>query len=158
VTEAVGEQRPLVSQVFCSALPVAYTSVAPSHWKAFASLVLEGAYEATLWTAVQNAQRGASNVVLLTSLGGGAFGNDDWIIAAMRRALEMMRERELDTKLAGRCRRWQRSSAEVAPGNQQIRRPLNDARGRQALTSNVHFRLGSFTTIWERLIPKNSPK
>jgi hypothetical protein len=42
VTEAVGERRPLVSQVFCSALPVAYTSVAPSHWKAFASLVLEG--------------------------------------------------------------------------------------------------------------------
>jgi hypothetical protein len=100
VTEAVGEKRPLVSQVFCSALPVAYTSVAPSHWKAFASLVLEGAYEATLWAAVQNAQRDASNVVLLTSLGGGAFGNDKgWIIAAMRRALEMMREIELDTKL-----------------------------------------------------------
>jgi hypothetical protein len=100
VTEAVGEQRPLVSQAFCSALPVAYTSVAPSHWKAFASLVLEGAYEATLWAAVQNAQRGASNVVLLTSLGGGAFGNDErWIVAAMRRALDMMRETELDTKL-----------------------------------------------------------
>jgi hypothetical protein len=86
--------------VFCSALPVAYTSVASSHWKVFASLVLEGAYEATLWAAVQNAQRGASNVVLLTSLGGGAFGNDEsWIVAAMRRALEMMREIELDTKL-----------------------------------------------------------
>ena len=86
--------------MFCSALPVAYTSVASSHWKAFASLVLEGAYEATLWTAVQNAQRGVSNVVLLTSLGGGAFDNDDsWIIAAMRLALEVMREIELDTKL-----------------------------------------------------------
>jgi hypothetical protein len=49
---------------------------------------------------VQNAQRGASNVVLLTSLGGGAFGNDEsWIIAAMRRALEMMRETGLDTKV-----------------------------------------------------------
>src|SRR6516225_1185439 len=42
-----------------------WPTLAPSHWKAFASLVLEGAYEATLWTAVQNAQRGASNVVLL---------------------------------------------------------------------------------------------
>jgi hypothetical protein len=31
---------------------------------------------------------GASNIVLLTRLGGGAFGNDDaWIDAAMRRAL-----------------------------------------------------------------------
>jgi len=54
----------------------------------------------TLWAAVQNAQRGASNIVLLTSLGGGAFGNDErWIIVAMRRALEMMRELKLDTKL-----------------------------------------------------------
>jgi hypothetical protein len=43
--------------------------------------------------AVLNAQRGASNVVLLTRLGGGAFGNDDrWIDAALRRALEMMSE------------------------------------------------------------------
>jgi hypothetical protein len=36
----------------------------------------------------------------LTSLGGGAFGNDEsWIIAAMRRALEMIWDLELDTKL-----------------------------------------------------------
>ena len=49
---------------------------------------------------MQNAQRGVSNVVLLTSLGGGAFDNDEsWIIAAMRLALEVMREIELDTKL-----------------------------------------------------------
>jgi hypothetical protein len=41
--------------------------------------------------ALLNAGRGASNIVLLTSLGGGAFGNDDrWINAAMRRALQMM--------------------------------------------------------------------
>ena len=84
VTEAAGEKRPMVSQAFCSALPVAYTSIAPSHWKAFASLVLEGAYEATLCAAVHNAQRGASSIVLLTSLGGGAFGNDEsWILARM---------------------------------------------------------------------------
>jgi hypothetical protein len=80
VTDAAGEHRPVVSQVFCSALPVAYTGVPPSHWEAFASLVLQAAYEATMSTAVLNAQRGASNVVLLTRLGGGAFGNDDrWI-------------------------------------------------------------------------------
>jgi hypothetical protein len=77
VTDATAEHRPLVSQAFCSALPVKYTSVSPSHWKPFASLVLEAAYEATIWAAMLNAQRGASNVVLLTSLGGGAFGNDD---------------------------------------------------------------------------------
>ena len=75
VTDAAGEHRPLVSQAFCSALPVAYTRVPPSHWKPFASLVLQAAYEATMSAAVLNAQRGASNVVLLTQLGGGAFGN-----------------------------------------------------------------------------------
>ena len=50
--------------------------------------MLESAYEATLWAAVRNAQRGTANIVLLTRLGGGAFGNDDdWIDAAMRRAI-----------------------------------------------------------------------
>ena len=100
VTDAEGERRPLVSQVFCAALPVAYTRVPPSHWEAFASLVLEAAYEATMSTGLLNAKRGASNVVLLTQLGGGAFGNhDDWIHAAMRRSLETMRDLDLDVKL-----------------------------------------------------------
>ena len=76
VTDAPGERRPLVSQAFCSALPVAYTHRARSPLAAFASLVLEAAYEATMWSAVLNARRGASNVVLLTFLGGGAFGNE----------------------------------------------------------------------------------
>jgi hypothetical protein len=100
VTEAQGERRPLVSQAFCSALPVAYTNVPPILWEAFASLILEAAYEATMAAAMLNAKRGASNVVLLTQLGGGAFGNhDDWIYAATRRSLEKMREFDLDVKL-----------------------------------------------------------
>jgi hypothetical protein len=34
----------------------------------------------TLWAAVLNARRSSSKIVLLTSLGGGAFGNDEsWI-------------------------------------------------------------------------------
>ena len=100
VTDAAGEHRPLVSQAFCSALPVAYSRVSPSYWEAFASLVLQAAYEATMSAAVLNAQRGASNVVLLTQLGGGAFGNhDDWIHAAMRRALEMMSRFALEVRL-----------------------------------------------------------
>ena len=100
VTEATGPDRPRVSQAFCSALPVAYSSVAPAHWQAFAILVLEAAYEATMWGAVLNAQRGASNVVFLTLLGGGAFGNSSrWINTAMRRALKMMRPFALDVRL-----------------------------------------------------------
>jgi hypothetical protein len=100
VTDAGGEHRPRVSQAFCSALPVAYTRVPGSHWEPFASLVLQAAYEATMLAAVLNTQRGASNVVLLTQLGGGAFGNDDdWIHTAIRRALEMMSGFALDVRL-----------------------------------------------------------
>ena len=100
VTEVAGPDRPWVSQSFCSALPVAYSRVPPAHWESFALLVLEAAYEATMWATVLNAQRGASNVVFLTFLGGGAFGNhSSWIHAAMRRALEMMKPFDLDVRL-----------------------------------------------------------
>jgi len=91
VTDAEGGHGQVVSQAFCSALPVAYTRVSSARWKPFASLMLEAAYEATMLAAVMNKQCGASNVVLLTLLGGGAFGNeDDWIHGAIRRTLTMM--------------------------------------------------------------------
>lgn len=100
VTEATGPNRPRVSQSFCSALPVAYSRVPPAHWEPLALLVLEAAYEATMWATVLNAQRGSSNVVFLTLLGGGAFGNrSSWIHAAMRRALEIMQPCDLDVRL-----------------------------------------------------------
>jgi hypothetical protein len=102
VTSIESAPHPVVSQVFCSALPVAYVKprLPTSLWQPFAQLVLESAYEATLWAAVLNAQRGASNTVLLTRLGGGAFGNDDhWIDAAMRRALTEARGFGLDVVL-----------------------------------------------------------
>lgn len=100
VTDADGGHRPRVSQAFCSALPVAYTRVPPTHWAAFASLVLDAAYEATMWAAVLNARRGGSNRVLLTRLGGGVFGNDPgWIHAAMRRALNLVTGFDLDVRL-----------------------------------------------------------
>jgi ADP-ribosylglycohydrolase len=95
-----GHAGPLVSQAFCSALPVAYAGMPRARWAPFASLVLEAAYEATLWAAVLNAARGASNVVLLTLLGGGAFGNaPEWIHAALRRALHTASGHNLDVKL-----------------------------------------------------------
>jgi hypothetical protein len=53
-----------------------------------------------LLAAVENAQTGGSNVVLLTHLGGGAFGNDDdWIHAAMARALDLARGWALDVRI-----------------------------------------------------------
>jgi hypothetical protein len=62
--------------------------------------VLEAAYEATLLAAATNAARGRSNIVLLTQLGGGAFGNDGgWIDVAMKRALTIMQDYDLDVRL-----------------------------------------------------------
>jgi hypothetical protein len=99
VTDATGETRPFVTQAFCSALPVSYTSIPGIQWKPFASLVLEASYEATMWVALLNALRGASKIVLLTTLGGGAFGNDNsWIYAAIiRTELELFPDYQKDT-------------------------------------------------------------
>ena len=103
VTDTTTTPGQIVSQVFCSALPVAYGGIAAPHWEAFASLVLEAAYEATLWAAVCNAQRGGSATVLLTRLGGGAFRNDDqWIDTALRRALLKFCDTALDVRLVNR--------------------------------------------------------
>ena len=100
VTDSPTLPGPRVSQAFCSALPVAYGRVAPVHWEGFARLVLVAAYEATLLAGVLNARRGASNVVLLTSLGGGAFGNaPQWIHDAMARALDLASGHDLDVRL-----------------------------------------------------------
>ena len=100
VTDAEGAQRPLVSQAFCSALPVRYTRIPSAQWQAFATLVLRAAYEATMWAGVLNAQRGRSNVVLLTHLGGGVFGNDpNWIDDAIRHALAAASAFDLEVRI-----------------------------------------------------------
>jgi hypothetical protein len=127
VTEVEGPDRPRVSQSFCSALPVAYSRVPPAHWELFALLVLEAAYEATMWAAVLNAQRGTSNVVFLTLLGGGAFGNHgNWIHAAMRRALELMTTFDLDVRLVS----YGTPSKEIVAIADEFRSPP-DSRARQ---------------------------
>ena len=103
VTDLDANRSQRVSQAFCSALPVAYSQVPKDSWRLFASFVLGAAYEATLLAASLNAQRAASNVVLLTRLGGGAFGNADaWIDTAMRRALRRAVGLGLDVRLVSR--------------------------------------------------------
>lgn len=99
VTETFGH-RPTVSQAFCSALPVAYCGLPASKWEPFARLILEAAYEATLRAAIGNSDRGVSNTVLLTLLGGGSFGNDlSWILDAMQHALEAVNGFDLDVRI-----------------------------------------------------------
>jgi hypothetical protein len=103
VTDAPGPVRPTVSQAFCSALPVAYSDIPAAGWARFSRLVLEAAYEATLLVALLNAARGGSAVVLLTRLGGGAFGNDGrWIDDAMTRAVGLFAGFDLDVRVVTR--------------------------------------------------------
>lgn len=103
VTDVSDAPRPRVSQAFCSALPVAYSTLPPQDWEPFARLVLEAAYEATLLAAGEQVTRGGSRTVLLTRLGGGAFGNKgDWIDAALDRALGIVQYAGLDIRIVSR--------------------------------------------------------
>lgn len=90
----------IVSQAYCSAMPVAYTRHPPPLWAPFAALVLEAAYEATICAAIVNFDRTGNNRLFLTMLGGGAFGNNpDWIIRAIRRSLEIYSDSGLDVSI-----------------------------------------------------------
>jgi hypothetical protein len=101
VTDVCEAKRRLVSQAFCSALPVAYGGGRRSQWEAFARLILEAAYEATLLAAVDQ----VSNIVMLTRVGGGAFGNaDKWIDDAIMRALAIVEHAGLDIRLVSHGR------------------------------------------------------
>jgi hypothetical protein len=74
-----------VTQVYGSALPVAYGRLPSRLWEPFARLVLEASYEATL----RAARTTGAATVFLTYLGGGAFGNDEaWIADAIGHALD----------------------------------------------------------------------
>ncbi len=96
----LGECVHQVTQAYCSALPVAYSMLDAELWEAFAQLVLEASYEATLWAGVLNAERTGNRTVYLTLLGGGAFGNQNaWIFAAMHRALKHVAHAPLDVAI-----------------------------------------------------------
>ena len=83
--EVIGTDH-LVTQVYGSALPVAYGGPPRPQWEPLARLVLEASYEATVLTA----RRSGIDRVYLTLLGGGVFGNDDaWIGDSVLRALSI---------------------------------------------------------------------
>lgn len=92
----VPERKQVVSQALCSAIPIRYSSVPVALQAALSTLVLEAAYEATLLAAAVSGKR----VVLLTLLGGGAFGNDDdWIVSSIRRAIQVVRGLDIDIRI-----------------------------------------------------------
>ena len=100
VTDGSTSPGQLVNQIFCSALPVAYGQWPQPLWQAFAQLILDAAYEATLLAGVLNSRQGGSNIVLLTLLGGGAFGNaPEWIHTAIQRAISKTLGHGLDVRV-----------------------------------------------------------
>lgn len=99
----------LVTQAFCSALPVAYSRHSARSWWPFARLVLEATYEATICAAILNSEASGNHSVFLTLVGGGAFGNENnWIVDSIKRALELYRDTDLDVAIVsyGRSKRF----------------------------------------------------
>ena len=122
VTSAGAPAGQRVSQAFCSALPVSYVGGVQDHWAAFATLVLEAAYEATLLEGVLQVRRGGSPLVLLTLVGGGAFGNPrEWLDPAVRHALSRVADVGLDVRFV--------SYGEPAPWLLKL---IDDVGGRKA--------------------------
>lgn len=80
-----------LTQVYGSALPVAYGGGPTAAWEALARIVLEASYEATLRAAAANAAATGNRTVFLTLLGGGVFGNPiPWIVDAIDRAVRVV--------------------------------------------------------------------
>lgn len=93
----ISETKHKVSQVYCSALPVAYSKVDSRSCEAFARIILEALYEATFYAAMMNMEKYNSNKVYLTLVGGGAFGNDGrWILDSVYKIVHKFRKVPLD--------------------------------------------------------------
>lgn len=101
VTLESAPENQLVTQVFCSAVPISQHATHRSAcWKPLATLILEAAYKTTLAVAAKQMKDGGSNVVYLTLVGGGAFGNPPEVIAAaIRSAVDMFKDIPLDVRI-----------------------------------------------------------
>ncbi len=72
-----------VSQAYCSALPIAYVGHSLELWKPFASLILN-----------------EDDIIYLTLVGGGVFGNElEWICSAIDRACLKYAQYDLDVRI-----------------------------------------------------------
>jgi len=96
----LNDRKDIVNQVYCSALPVAYSRIDDSLWEKFARLILEATYEATFYAALINYQKTGNNKLFLTLVGGGAFGNKmEWIIDAIMSSLNKFSNTPLDVRI-----------------------------------------------------------
>ncbi len=93
----ISKTKHLVSQIYCAALPVAYSSIEPEQFANFATLILEATYEATLYVAMINYAKTGNNKVFLTLVGGGAFGNkNSWLKSSILKVLTKFKHSNLD--------------------------------------------------------------
>ncbi|ARN76830.1 hypothetical protein BST97_01790 [Nonlabens spongiae] len=98
VTKSITKHK--VSQVYCSALPVAYSHIESFYWEYFARVILESTYESTLFAAIMNMKNNESNKVYLTLVGGGAFGNEEyWILESLQKSIRKFKNVPLDIKI-----------------------------------------------------------
>lgn len=89
-----------VTQVYCSALPVAYNRQPAHLFEPLARLVLDATYEATLRAAAETRVASGNPTVFLTLVGGGVFGNRTaWILDAIQRALDTVPDAGLDVAI-----------------------------------------------------------
>lgn len=96
----LNENKQFVTQVFCSALPVAYSQIDFIYWESFARLILEATYESIFYVALINYKKTGSNKLFLTLVGGGAFGNEcAWIIDSIEKVVEKFKNTPLDIKI-----------------------------------------------------------
>jgi hypothetical protein len=116
-----------VSQAYCSALPIAYSTHPPALWEDFARLVLEASYEATICPAILNGRSTGNNRVFLTLLGGGAFGNEThWITEGIKRALKLYNDWNIEVVIVsyGVSKRYVRQLVAQFPG-QALRKHID---------------------------------
>lgn len=96
----IANKNQIVSQVYCSALPVAYSQIEFFYWESFARVILEATYEATLYSAMLNLDKNKSTKVFLTLVGGGAFGNEiEWILESLIKVIKKFKNFPLDVKV-----------------------------------------------------------
>ena len=96
----IAPSKHLVTQVYCSALPISYCFFNPEHGETFAKFILQASYEATFHVALQNYKQTGCRILYLTMVGGGAFGNNkEWIIDAIKNSLIKFKNTPLDVRI-----------------------------------------------------------
>ena len=103
-------QPHMVTQVYCSAIPIGYSSYIPTKkFEEVARLILEATYEATFLVAIKNYQETGEPQLFLTLVGGGVFANpEEWIWDAIEQCLLKYKHVPLKVKIVsyGRSNAW----------------------------------------------------